>query len=253
MSVLIATLGGSEDAIKLGVRKMANVDKVVLIAGKPLNEVFEASEIKKDKLLVDPVKKSLELKNLLEDLGIEVEIHKVNPFDFKECLIKTIELIQKETDDMEKAVNVTGGTKTLSLAANSAAWMCGCRAFIIQEKGSGDIKEDLPIPDAGYLNSIGKQMKRILTHLLKIENSLGKSVEECNDEQLRPFITKNIASSLGVKPQSIIPNLRVLESDRLIQSRRGAVRRGEPFRGKAGVKIWWLTDEGRIYATLFSR
>jgi CRISPR-associated protein Csa3 len=65
----------SEDAIKLGVRKMANLDRVVLIAGKPLIEVFEASEIKKDKLLVDPVKKALELKKLLEDLGIEVEIH----------------------------------------------------------------------------------------------------------------------------------------------------------------------------------
>jgi hypothetical protein len=73
------------------------------------------------------------------------------------------------------------------------------------------------------------QMKRILTHLLKVENSLGKAVEECDDEQLRPFITKNIASSLCVKPQSIIPNLRVLESDRLIQSRRGAVKRGELF------------------------
>lgn len=46
MSVLIATLGGSENVIKLGVRKMANVDKVVLIAGKPVNEIFEESEIK---------------------------------------------------------------------------------------------------------------------------------------------------------------------------------------------------------------
>jgi hypothetical protein len=47
MSVLIATLGGFEDVIKLGVRRMANVDKVVLIAGKPLIEIFDASEIKK--------------------------------------------------------------------------------------------------------------------------------------------------------------------------------------------------------------
>lgn len=112
---------------------------------------------------------------------------------------------------------------------------------------------DLPIPDAGYLNSVGKQMKKILTYLMKEENSLKRQVEECDDEQLRNFITKKIASSLGVEPQSIIPNLRVLESDRLIRSRRGSIKRGKPFGGKTGVKIWWLTDEGRIYATVFSR
>lgn len=253
MSILIATLGGSEDVIKLGVRRMPNVDKVVLIAGKPLNEIFIESDIKKDRPLIDPVKKANELKKLLGELGIEVEIHTVNPFDFKECLMKTIELIQKYEKEKEKAVNVTGGTKTLSLAANSAAWMCGCRAFIIQEKESGDLREELPIPDAGYLNTVGIQMKRILAYLLKEENFLGREVEACDDEQLRPFIIKKIANSLGVKPQSIIPNLRVLESDRLIQSKKGSIKRGEPFRGKIGVKICWLTDEGKIYATLFSK
>jgi hypothetical protein len=204
-------------------------------------------------LLIDPVKKANELKKLLGELGIEVEIHTVNPFDFKECLMKTIELIRKYEKEKDKAVNVTGGTKTLSLAANSAAWMCGCRAFIIQEKKSGDSREELPIPDAGYLNNIGKQMKSILAYLLKEENSLGKEVKVCDDEQLRSFITKKIASGLGVKSQSIIPNLRILESDRLIQSRKGSIKRGDPFRGKTSVKIWWLTDEGTIYATLFSK
>jgi len=174
MSVLIATLGGSEDVVKLGVRRMPNVDKVLLIAGKPITEIFEAKEIKKDRVLINPVQKAIELKKQLEILGIEVKIHEVNPFDFKECLMKTIELIQNEPAK-EKAVNVTGGTKTLSLAANSAAWMCGCRAFIIQEKGSGDVREELPIPDAGYLNTIGKQMKRILAYLLKEEISLNCS------------------------------------------------------------------------------
>ncbi|MBU4221585.1 MAG: hypothetical protein KKA10_08190 [Euryarchaeota archaeon] len=253
MSVLIATLGGSEDVVKLGVRKMENVDKVILIAGKPLNEIYKDSEIKKGTIIINPVQKAHELKKLLEDFYIKVEIHEVNPFDFKECLNKTIELIQSEPDK-DKAVNVTGGTKTLSLAAHSAAWMCGCRAFIILEKGTGvAIKEEFPIPAAGYLDKISKQMKRILARLLMIENSIGRPIKECDDEQMRSFITKNIASSLGVEPQSIIPSLRVMESDRLIQSRRGAIKRGEPFRGKTGVKIWWLTDEGRIYATLFNR
>lgn len=105
MSVLIATLGGSEDAVKLGVRRMPNVDKVLLIAGKPINEIFEEKEIKKERMLVNPVQKAIELKRQLENLGIEVKIHEVNPFDFKGCLMKTIELIQNEPDK-EKAVNV---------------------------------------------------------------------------------------------------------------------------------------------------
>ena len=38
MAIMIATLGGSGDIVKLGVRLMENVDKVLLVAGKPLNE-----------------------------------------------------------------------------------------------------------------------------------------------------------------------------------------------------------------------
>ncbi|MBE0524970.1 MAG: hypothetical protein IBX40_11660 [Methanosarcinales archaeon] len=74
-----------------------------------------------------------------------------------------------------------------------------------------------------------------------------------NDERLRPFITKNIANGLGVKSQSIISNLKMIEADGLIRSKRGSINRGEPFKVKTGVKMWWLTDEGKIYATLFDR
>ena len=253
MSVLIATLGGSEDVVKLGVRKMEDVDKVVLIAGKPLSRIVDISEIKDDGIMVDPIKKATDLKRLLEDLGVEVEIHEVNAFDFEECLVTIIKLIQSISQDVNKAINLTGGTKTLSLAAMSAAWMCGCKAFIIQEMGSGDVKLDLPIPDSEFLNGIGDQMKRILAYLLKEETRPGILPTESGDEQMRSFITKNIAGSLGVEPQSIIPNLKVMEANGLIKGRRGAIKRGEPFGGKSSVKIWWLTDEGRIYATLFSK
>jgi len=56
---LIATLGGSEDVVKLGVRKMENVDKVILIAGKPLNEIYKESEIKQNKLIINRFRKPL--------------------------------------------------------------------------------------------------------------------------------------------------------------------------------------------------
>ncbi len=252
MSVLITTLGGSEDIVKLGVRVMENLDTVLIVAGRPLTEILPERNIKSDKMLIDPVKKANELKDLLSELGIEVRIHKVNPLDFDECMIRIIELI-KENSGKGLAVNVTGGTKTLSLAALSASWMCGCRAFILQEDNTGYSKLELPTAEPGTFTDIGEQARRILIHLIRQMENLGRCIPDCEDEQLRPFMTKMIASGLGVEPQSITGNLAALESYGLVESRRGAVKRGPPSHGKMSVKFWWLTDKGRIYATLFEQ
>jgi DNA-binding PadR family transcriptional regulator len=56
-----------------------------------------------------------------------------------------------------------------------------------------------------------------------------------------------------VAPQTITPNLKTLEFSGLLSSRRGAIKRGEPPGGKCGVKIWRLTDEGKIYAVYLSK
>jgi predicted ArsR family transcriptional regulator len=61
-----------------------------------------------------------------------------------------------------------------------------------------------------------------------------KPIEQCDDEKLKPFITKNIANHLGVTPHTIIPNLKIMEASGLLSSRRGAIKRGEP----AGRKMW---------------
>ena len=39
----------------------------------------------------------------------------------------------------------------------------------------------------------------------------------------------------------------------LMSSMKDAIKRGEPAGGKCGVKIWSLTDEGKIYAVYFSK
>lgn len=253
MAVMIATLGGSGDIVKLGVRLMENVDKVLLVAGKPLNKLYPESEIKEGTEIVNPPEKALELEKLLEGFGISVETCEVDPFNFKECLITIIELIYAQPDGVEVVLNVTGGTKILSLAAMSAAGMCRCKAFVIQEKGNGSIKLELPMPDSGYFEKIGKQGKKILSYLMQEEKKLNKPLEQCDDEKLRPFISKNIANHLEVTPQTITPNLKTLEFSGLLSSRRGAIKRGEPAGGKCGVKIWTLTDEGKIYAAYFSK
>lgn len=253
MAVMIATLGGSEDIIKLGVRLMENVNRVLIVAGKPLNELYPESEIKEGTEIINPPQKASELAKLLDGFGIGVETFKVDPFNFKECLITIIELIHSQPKGTEVVLNVTGGTKILSLAAMSAAGMCQCRAFVIQEKGKESIKLELPVPDSGYFEKIGKQGKKILSYLMQEEKKLKKPIEDCSDEMLKPFITKNIANHLGVTPQTITPNLKTLEFSGLLSSRKGAIKRGEPAGGKCGVKIWRLTDEGKIYAAYFSK
>lgn len=253
MAVMIATLGGSEDIVKLGVRLMENVDTVLIVAGKPLNEIYPESEIKKDTEIINPPEKAFELEKLLKGFGISVITYSVNPFNFKECLITVIELIHSQPKGTEVVLNVTGGTKILSLAAMSAAGMCQCRAFVIQEKGSRSIKLELPMPDSGYFEKIGKQGKKILSYLMQEEKKLKIPIEECSDEKLKPFISKNIANYLGVTPQTITPNLKTLEFSGLLSSRKGAIKRGDPAGGKCGVKIWRLTDEGKIYAAYFSK
>ena len=129
---MIATLGGSEDIVKLGVRLMENVDKVLIVAGKPLYELYPESEIKEGTEIVNPPEKASELAKLLERFGIKTETYKVDPFNFKECLITIIELIYAQSEGFEVVLNVTGGTKILSLAAMSAAGMCRRRAFVIR-------------------------------------------------------------------------------------------------------------------------
>ncbi|AKB26321.1 hypothetical protein MSMTP_2852 [Methanosarcina sp. MTP4] len=252
MSVLIATVGGTESVVKLGFRMMENVEKVILVPGKPFEQVMEKSEIKQGKTRSNPVRKAYELKKSIEDFGAEVEIHEVNPLNFKECLIRIIELIQEQPEGTDVAVNVTGGTKLLSLAAMNAACMCYCKAFYVQEKGSGDIKVDLPSPNSGYFYDIGDQAKKILSYLLDEHKKLKKPVEECSDYELKKFINREIAGGLKVTSQTITNKLQMLEADGLLMSKKGALKNSSGL-GKSSVKIWWLTDEGRIYATYFSK
>lgn len=252
MSVLIATVGGTESVVKLGFRMMENVEKVILVPGKPFEQVMEKSEIKQGKIRSDPVQKAQELKKILKDFGADVEIHEVNPLDFKECLLKIIELIQEQPEGTDIAVNVTGGTKLLSLAAMNAACMCYSKAFYVLEKDSGDTKVDLPSPNSGYFNDIGDQAKKILSYLLDEHKKLRKPVEECSDDELKNFINREIARGLGVTSQTITNKLQMMEADGLLMSKRGAIKNSSGL-GKSSVKIWWLTDEGRIYATYFSK
>ena len=85
------------------------------------------------------------------------------------------------------------------------------------------------------------------------EKKLKDPVELYSDEKLRPLISKNIANHLRVTPQTITPCLKTMEFSGLLSSRKGVIKRGGSACGKSSVKIWSLTDEGKIYAAYFSK
>ncbi|PAV13358.1 hypothetical protein ASJ81_18095 [Methanosarcina spelaei] len=95
--------------------------------------------------------------------------------------------------------------------------------------------------------------KILLDFGIQEEKKLKKPVDQCDDEKLKPFISKNIANHFGVTPQTTTPILKSLETSGLLSSRKGSIKRGEPAGGKSAVKIWCLTDEGKIYAVYFSK
>jgi len=138
MKVLVATVGGSEEPVIVAARKLG-LDRAILITGKPASEVFD-EPVKDD---VDPIRVSERIGDKLRGLGAEVEIIPVNPFDFEECCIKTLEAIEKVDEDVN--VIISGGTKIQALAASYAAFVCGCRMFYAQETKEGSELVEIPL------------------------------------------------------------------------------------------------------------
>ena len=139
MKVLVATVGGSEGPVITAARKLG-LDKAILIVGKPASEVFDEPV----KVEADPIEISEKIREKLQNLGTEVEVIVVNPFDFEETCIKTLQAIEREKSN-EVSVIVSGGTKIQALAASYAAFVCGCRMFYVQELKNGSELVEIPL------------------------------------------------------------------------------------------------------------
>ena len=138
MKVLVATIGGSSEPVLVCARKIG-FDKVVLIAGKPAKEVLGEKAIEGKP---DPRKVAEDVKRKLEEFGAEVEIREVDPFDFEECCVESLRILESVRGLGEVYVSVTGGTKVQAIATSCSAFICGCKVVYVHElKGGAELVE----------------------------------------------------------------------------------------------------------------
>lgn len=214
MKVLVATVGGSEGPVIAAARKLG-LDKAVLITGKPAYEVFH-EPIKDD---VDPIKVSEKIKEKLGSLGVEVEMLTVNPFDFEETCIKTMEIIERERSNNVNVI-VSGGTKVQALAASYAAFVCGCRMFYVQETKNGSELVEIPLTFS-EVDELPNSRRAVL------------KVFEDGDDALK------IAEKLGISKKTASQYLKELREYGLVECIGKRVRRYKlTFAGKI-CRVRW--------------
>lgn len=216
MKILVATVGGSEEPVIAAARKLG-LDKAILITGKQASEVFD-EPIKND---VNPVIVSENIKRKLENLGVDVEVILVNPFNFEECCIKTIETIEKEKErSNEVNVIVSGGTKIQALAASYAAFVCGCRMYYVQEAKNGSELVEIPLTFA-EVDELSKSRKQVLKVLVDGDDA------------------SKIAEKLKISKKTASQYLKELREYGLVEAINGKVKRYRlTFVGKICKARW---------------
>lgn len=217
MKVLVATVGGSEEPIITAARKLG-LDRAILITGKPAKEVFD--EPLND---INPVEVSESIKSKLESLGTEVEVFEVNPFNFEECCIKTLDIIGKEKSN-DVSVVISGGTKIQALAASYAAYVCGCRMFYVQETKNGSEVVEIPLtfPEVNELSKSKKQVLRVL--------------EDGDD-------VAKIAEKMGISKKTASQYLKELREYGLVEAYGGKIKKYKfTFAGKLYIARWWADE-----------
>ncbi len=160
MKVLVATVGGTAEPILISARKIG-FDRVILIAGKPAKDVFGDKAIEGKP---NPVEVAEDIKNKLEEFGAEVEIRIVDPFNFEECCVEALKILEREKAQGDVYVSVTGGTKVQSIATSCAAFIAGCKVIYVQELKNGAELTEIPYNLAQFdqLSNVKKEVIRVL-------------------------------------------------------------------------------------------
>lgn len=167
MKILISTVGGAVEPILIAARKVG-FDKVILIAGKSAEDVFGNKAIEGKP---NPIEVAKEIRKRLKDFGAEVKIKVVNPFDFEECCIETLKVLESERKYGEIFVSITGGTKILSLASSCAAFISGCKIIYVQELKDGAKLTEIPY-NLSQLDELSKAKKDVIKIIVDGDTSL---------------------------------------------------------------------------------
>ena len=229
MKVIIATLGNRDAPVKTLLRS-ERADKLILIAGKPAKDI-PGMEVIEEKKEINPIEIAENIKSDYSSDHLDVEIERVNAFDFDECLNSMIDVLRKESKN-RRIIGITGGTKLLSGAAICACWIEGVEGFYVLEKPEEIIT--LPVPGPGYYKDLGKKERKILIALMD-----GKKA------------TTVIAKSLDISTNVVSNHLHGLEEWRMVKSERGKIK-PEGYEGGIyrRVKVWSLTPVGKFYARI---
>lgn len=203
MKVLVATVGGTAEPILISARKIG-FDRVILIAGKPAKEVFGDKAIEGKP---NPVEIAEDIKNKLEEFGAEVEIRIVDPFNFEECCIEALKILEKEKALGDVYVSVTGGTKVQSIATSCAAFIAGCKVIYVQELKDGAELIEIPYNLAQF-----DQLSKVKKEVIKVLEDGDSSAD--------------ISKKLGISKKTASQYLRELKEYGLLEvSTNGRVKR----------------------------
>ncbi len=216
VKILVATVGGTAEPILISARKIG-FDKVILIPGKPAKEVFGDKAVKGKP---NPVEVAEEIKTKLESFGADVEIRVVDPFNFEECCIETLKILEEVKTLGDVYVNVTGGTKVQSIAVSCASFISGCKVIYVQELKDGAELVEIPYNLAQFdqLSKVKKEVIRVLED--------GDSSAE-------------IAEKLRISKKTASQYLRELKEYGLLEVLNGKVKRYRlTFLGKLCKARW---------------
>ncbi len=207
MKILVATVGGTAEPILISARKIG-FDKVILISGKP-TKVMEGK--------TNPIEVAEVIKKKLEDFGADVEIRVVDPFNFEECCIQTLNILESLKSLGDVYVNITGGTKVQSIAVSCASFIAGCKVIYIKDAELVEIPYNLAQFDR--LSKVKKEVIRVLED--------GDSSSE-------------ISRKLGISRKTASQYLRELKEYGLLDVSNGKVKRYKlTFLGRL-CKARWL-------------
>jgi len=168
VEVLVATVGGTAEPVLISARKIG-FDRVILIAGKPAKDVFGDKAIEGKP---NPIEVAKGIKNKLEEFGAEVEIRVVDPFNFEECCVEALKILEKEKALGEVYVCVTGGTKVQSIATSCAAFIAGCKVIYVQELKNGAELTEIP-----YNLTRFDQLSKVKKEVIKVLEDGDSSIE----------------------------------------------------------------------------
>ena len=194
MKVLVATVGGTAEPILISARKIG-FDKVILIAGKPARDVFGDKAIEGKP---NPIEVADEIRSKLEEFGADVEIRAVDPFNFEECCVEALKVLEREKALGDVYVCVTGGTKVQSIATSCAAFIAGCKVIYVQELKNGAELTEIPYNLAQF-----DQLSKVKREVIKVLEDGDSSAE--------------ISKKLGISKKTASQYLRELKEYGLLE------------------------------------